>query len=224
MFTRRSSRKRGFTLVETIVSVGIVAALAAVVYPTVVEQFDSADPAKTTEDLGNIKTAIEIFGINVRPHQPQDVEDLVNAPDALNVGEDITALGAAYTVLDSANWRGPYLGLSIPTGSSASLVVLTTGFGGEIENKLPLFDVDVTPATTGGAITVTNAAADFLAVKINGLSGPAFNAINELIDGPTETTATSRRLTGRFRCAEAVTTDAAACASGAIFLAAAVNQ
>ena len=42
-FTRS---KRGFTLVETVVTVGIVAALAAVVYPTVVKQFDAADPTR----------------------------------------------------------------------------------------------------------------------------------------------------------------------------------
>jgi prepilin-type N-terminal cleavage/methylation domain-containing protein len=64
------NRRRGFTLVETVVTVGIVAALAAVVYPTVVKQFDSADPAKTAEDLNNITTAIEVFGVNVRPQQP----------------------------------------------------------------------------------------------------------------------------------------------------------
>jgi prepilin-type N-terminal cleavage/methylation domain-containing protein len=77
-----SNRKRGFTLVETVVSVGIVAALAAVVYPAVVKQFDSADPTRMAEDLGSLSTAIETFGVNVRPQQPDDIEDLVLRPVA----------------------------------------------------------------------------------------------------------------------------------------------
>src|SRR5438552_7816525 len=78
MRTAERSKKRGFTLVETVVTVGIIAALAAVVYPTVVKQFDSADPTRVAEDLGNVRTGIETFSINVRPLQPKDVEDLAN--------------------------------------------------------------------------------------------------------------------------------------------------
>src|SRR5437588_2576445 len=78
MRTGQRKSKRGFTLVETVVTVGIIGALAAVVYPTVVKQFDSADPTRAAEDLGNIRTGIEAFGINVTPHQPLYLTDLAN--------------------------------------------------------------------------------------------------------------------------------------------------
>src|SRR5687767_8740368 len=111
------NKRRGFTLVEVVVTVGIIAALAAVVYPTVVKQFDSADPARAAEDLNNIRTGIEVFSVNVRPHQPKDLEDLTNTIQTAFAAEDSTALGAAYSAADVANWNGPYLGLSILSGT-----------------------------------------------------------------------------------------------------------
>lgn len=206
-------RKRGFTLIETVVTVGIVAALAAVVYPQVVKQFDSADPARVAEDLNNIRTALEAFGVNVRPIQPDDIEDLTLKPDTVTATTlDSTARGATYTVADGQNWIGPYLGLSVPVDAGNEVTAITTGFGALIPNHFALFDLeDATP--TGGDTTNTAgvAAADFIAVRVTGMSGAAFNAVNLLIDGPTETSVTTRRQLGRFRCPHVVTSDATAC-------------
>lgn len=219
MRMRHLSRKRGFTLVETVVTVGIVAALAAVVYPAVVKQFDSADPTRALEDLSNIKTGIETFGVNVRPNQPHDIEDLGNVLQT--VSPDSTARGALYTALDSTNWVGPYITLSIPANRAAADTVVTTGFGGVILNRLPLYNVDA--ANGGDSVSTTNiATAEFVSILVKGLSGSAFNAINLLIDGPGEATAAARRQQGRFRCPGAGPTDTAACTS-AFFLAVSVR-
>lgn len=209
--------KRGFTLVEVVVTVGIVAALAAIVYPTVVKQFDSADPARAAEDLNNIRTGIEVFGVNVRPHQPHDLEDLANV--ITTAAPDSTARGALYAASDVANWNGPYIALSVPPATAGGALVITSGFGATFSNRLPLYDVDLN-ATGGDTIPRTAALnADFLAVEVTGLSGSAFNAINELIDGPAENTAALRRRNGRFRCPDAlVATDADPC-PGAYYLA-----
>jgi prepilin-type N-terminal cleavage/methylation domain-containing protein len=193
------SNRRGFTLVETVVTVGIVAALAAVVYPTVVKQFDNADPARAAEDLNSIRTGIDMFGVNVRPNQPQELEDLVN-PIQVNTAGDSSALGAVYSATDALAWNGPYIGISVPATSLRNAPVINTAFGGTINNRLPLYDIDV--GTTGGDTTDTSPTtnADFVSVMVAGLSGAAFNAINSLIDGPSENTAILRRHTGRFRC------------------------
>lgn len=217
------SRKRGFTLVETVVTVGIIAALAAVVYPTVVKQFDNADPARAAEDLNNIRTGIEMFGVNVRPNQPQEIEDLVN-PILANTAGDSSALGAVYSASDAAAWNGPYIGLSVQASALRNAQVVNTAFGGTINNRLPLYDVDV--GTTGGDTTDTSPTtnADFVSVLVSGLSGSAFNAINALIDGPSENTAILRRHTGRFRCpGAAAPADTDVCAA-AYFLAAPLRQ
>jgi hypothetical protein len=74
-----------------------------------------------------------------------------------------------------------------------------------------LFDVDA--ATAGGDTVPTNnaALAEFVAIHVKGLSGAAFNAINLLIDGPTEALAATRRQTGRFRCPGAAPLDTDPC-------------
>lgn len=215
--------RRGFTLVETVVTVGIIGALAAVVYPTVVKQFDSADPTRAAEDLNSIRTGIETFGVNVRPNQPQDLENLANPILAATVG-DSTALGAAYTATDAANWNGPYIGASIVAGAARNAQVITTGFGATLNNRLPLFDVDAATKVGGDtAATSGSTAADFVSVLITGLSGQSFKALNLLVDGPAENTPSLRWNSGRLRCPYVAATppasDATACPA-AYFLAA----
>ena len=215
----RKFLKRGFTLVETVVTVGIISALAAVVYPTVVKQFDSADPTRVAEDLSNIRTGIETFGVNVKPLQPKDIEDLANL--ITNAAPDSTARGALYTTSDISNWNGPYLGISVPATLAQKDTAVTTGFGAAILNRLPLFDVDI--AAGGDSVATSSAAsAEFVAIHIKGLSGSAFNAINLLIDGPTEATAATRRQSGRLRCPGAAPLDTDPC-TNAYYLAAALR-
>lgn len=220
MRTGRQILKRGFTLVETVVTVGIIGALAAVVYPTVVKQFDSADPTRAAEDLGNIRTGIEAFSINVRPHQPKDLEDLANAINTTQISSDSAATGALYLLADSSAWLGPYLGASIATTTGQDAIVFSTGFGGSILNRLFHFDADV---ANGGDTTVTVAGSEFLAIRIKGLSAAGFNAINALVDGPSETSTTLRRHSGRFRCPGNAAPADTACNRGAVYLAVATR-
>jgi len=219
MKNRLRRTRRGFTLVETVVTVGIVAALAAVVYPTVVKQFDIADPARAAEDLNNIRTAVDAFGVNVRPQHPGDIEDLVFQPSDSAGATDASSRGTTYTPTEIQAWLGPYLGTSVAPGDPAgNVVVVTTGFGAQILNRLARYDIQ---AATAGGDTVVSAspAADFIAVLVKGLSAPAFNSVNNLIDGPSETTDALRRHSGRFRCPGAFVTGQEACVSAFYLLA-----
>jgi prepilin-type N-terminal cleavage/methylation domain-containing protein len=211
MRTGEQIKRRGFTLVETVVTIGIIAALAAVVYPTVVKQLDSADPTRLAEDLGNIRTGLETFGVNVRPQLPHDIEDLVNRPDLTT---DSTSLDAFYSSSEAAGWNGPYIGISIPVTTVSGDTVVTTGYGARIVNRLAAYDLAAVSFVGGDSVPAGGAAAaDFVAVRIVGLSGAAFNSANLLIDGPTENDATKRRSTGRLRCPAVVYSDGAACAN-----------
>jgi len=196
-------KRRGFTLVETVVTVGIIAALAAVVYPTVVKQFDSADPTRAAEDLNSLRTGLESFGVNVRPRLPKDIEDLANA--IRTVAPDSASDASLYTLTDSASWLGPYIGASIAATAAANDTVITTGYGAAILNRLGLYDLELNAATGGDTVATGSPASDaeFISVRIKGLSGAAFNAINLLIDGPGEASAADRRFKGRFRCPRA---------------------
>jgi prepilin-type N-terminal cleavage/methylation domain-containing protein len=215
--------KRGFSLIETVVTVGIVATLAAVVVPQVVKQFDAADPTRVAEDLASVTTAIETFGVNVKPHQPKDIEDLINALSN-TTDPDSTALGAGFSAADLAAWNGPYLGIAVLATAGNADTVTVTGFGTRVMNRLPLYDIHT--GTTGGDTldTSPSTAGDYVSVRLVNLSGAAFNAINELIDGTTETSAILRRHSGRFRCPGAATpNDTDACAN-AYFLASPLRQ
>lgn len=190
--------RRGFTLLETVVTVGIVATLAAVVYPQVVKQMDTADPTRVAEDLKSLQTAIETFSINVRPHQPGDIADLVNAIKST----DLNVLGAAFDAgADVPRWKGPYVGLSVVDAALATDIAVTTGFEGQILNGFVLFDIDPgTPENKGGDVVSNAANAEYVVIQIDNLTGAAFNAINLLIDGPVEDSPTERRWLGRLRC------------------------
>lgn len=197
---KAGQKRRGFTLIETVVTVGIVAALAAVVYPQVVKQFDAADPARAAEDIVNIGTAVSSFGINVRPHFPSDIEDLANTPATTG---DSTAEGSLYTTSEIASWLGPYVGIAVSPTAAQTDTVAITGFGGRVINRIHPYDLDAATMTNGGdtiSLLTATASADFLAIRIVGLSAASFNAINEVIDGPTEVGTVRMRDTGRFRC------------------------
>jgi hypothetical protein len=73
--------------------VGIVAALAAVVYPVVAKQYDTADPTRIQQDLSNIAVGIETFNVNNRA-LPGDLDDLANQLTNLAGNTDSTLTSA----------------------------------------------------------------------------------------------------------------------------------
>jgi len=208
------NRKRGFTLVETVVAVGIVAALAAVVYPAVVKQFESADPTRLQQDLSNIAVGIETFNVNNRA-MPGDLDDLANQISTTAGATDSTLLPATtateFSVINL--WRGPYISATISDDSDTDHL-LPTGFGANIVDSFVCYDsfdnehgVSQATAATATANDVSCPSAPtqgFLAIQIVGIAcsttaGSTFMQINELFDGTNEV-AGAEGITGRIRC------------------------
>src|SRR5215208_3539041 len=73
---RLTESRRGFTLIETVVTVGLIAVLAAFVVPSVLRKADAADPVKVANDLNSISTAVQSFASDVKGALPGDLEDL----------------------------------------------------------------------------------------------------------------------------------------------------
>jgi prepilin-type N-terminal cleavage/methylation domain-containing protein len=205
--------KRGFTLIETVVTVGIVAAMAAVVIPQVAKQFDAADPTRVQNDLKNIQTAIETFFVNVKS-MPGDIDDLANLIDG--GGNTDTSLTVAISALPNYSssqdelWNGPYVDQSITETDPDDEI--TTGYGAKIVDNFVCYStVDdthgISEATGAGATDdlgcpVAGSVGKFLAIQITGVAcatgaGTTFMAINELFDGPSEA---NPDVNGRIRC------------------------
>src|SRR5437763_17077713 len=70
------NNRRGFTLIETVVTVGLLAVLASFVVPSVIRKADAADPVKVANDLNAISTAIQTFSSDLKGTLPGDIQDL----------------------------------------------------------------------------------------------------------------------------------------------------
>lgn len=202
MYAARALHRAGFTLIEILVTLVLLSLLVAAVFPSVTQQLGQADAPRMANDLVSIRSGIATFNANLRRGFPGDLEDLVFAPVR---GGDQTLDGTDY--LDSqeqidARWNGPYADLTIPENtSSPSGSVLETGYSALVDNQLTCYDA-ADASTTGAADQGTACASgDFVAVRINGLTHAEFVKVNELLDGSSETTSSTRFGLGKLRCA-----------------------
>jgi prepilin-type N-terminal cleavage/methylation domain-containing protein len=204
MTTRKRARFRaGFTLVETIVTLGLLAVLAAFVVPTVVQKAGAGDPVKVVSDLSAIRTGLETFQTDVGG-VPNQLHMLLVQPTAANHFIDsVTALKASNAVA----WNGPYLNAEIGTLAQDSLL---TGFRSYVYNTVSRYDATNNAAEfyvlagsgTGGTFTPTNTL--FAAITIVGLTTKQAQVVNRMIDGDDDTDVllgpnTGANIQGRFR-------------------------
>lgn len=102
MFANR--KRSGFTLPEVLVTVAIVAVLAAAVVPTVVNQMSKGEAGAAISDLNSLNAGITAFVTDTRRY-PGDLEDLNTRPD----GADAILGGGTYSTAAQNAWKGPYL-------------------------------------------------------------------------------------------------------------------
>lgn len=72
----KRSRKGGFTLVELMVVVAVIAILAAIAMPQFMSAADKAKAAKETADIQIIKNATQLYMIDKNIETPPTVESL----------------------------------------------------------------------------------------------------------------------------------------------------
>jgi len=199
-----SRNRRGFTLIETIVTVGLLAVLAAFVVPTVIHKASAGEPVKVVSELGAIRTGIETLISDVKGGYPNQIRVLTDAPTTSNHYIDSTT---AFTSGQIAAWNGPYLAASIGTIVTDSLA---TGYTGFIKNFITRYDgvnnaaaLYVTAgAGTGGVYNPNNST--FAAVTVVGLTAPQAQVVNRLVDGIDDLDLSAgafigANVTGRFR-------------------------
>lgn len=107
---KRTAADDGFTLVELLVVLGIIALLAALVAPQVIGYLSGARSEAATAQMKNLESAVELYYLDNGSYPPADVGlgALITAPSGL------------------ASWKGPYLkradGLVDPWGKAFSYV------------------------------------------------------------------------------------------------------
>lgn len=93
----RSRIRKGFTLIELVVVILILAILAALIVPRIVGRTDDAKRAKAASDISTLRSQVQVFKVDVGTF-PEQLMDLRTRPSE---GAD--------------GWRGPYLDKELPT-------------------------------------------------------------------------------------------------------------
>lgn len=197
-FPRSARRRAGFTLIETIVTVGLIAVIAAFVIPTVIQKAGSGDPVKVQNDLNTVRTAIETFATDVKNGFPHQMSTLTTKPTA---GTDRFIDTTAFTANQVSAWNGPYMAATISGAAGDSLA---TGYTAFMMNFMDRYDATAnTPEhDNAGAVNGTFVATNTLyaSVQVHGLTLAQANTLNSLFDGKNDgNAADSSNTTGRIR-------------------------
>lgn len=155
-FRKLASARRGFTLGEVLVSVAIVAVLAAIVLPSVGSQISKGDQGRVSNDLLSMRSAMEQFVSDVRRY-PASVGQLVVKPTAsVSTAGPLKSTTQAspcpatpsftteYSAAEVARWRGPYI-------NKDSAAAVSTGYAATIRT---CFDVQTTAGISYETILV----------------------------------------------------------------------
>ena len=111
------ARRSGFTLPEILVTVAVVAVLAAVVVPTVTQYINKGDRPASLQDIDQVRDGVTAFTADVRKY-PGDLRQLTTAivaDDAQATG--FTSDSVEYNATDVGHWRGAYFSGTLASGS-----------------------------------------------------------------------------------------------------------
>jgi prepilin-type N-terminal cleavage/methylation domain-containing protein len=168
----KTKRRDGFTLAEVLVTIAIIAVIAAVMLPVVSGQLRKGDLGRVQNDLVGLRTSMEAFLSDVR-RVPSEIQHLITAPTANSSAADSDINGDEFPTGLVARWKGPYIDKELQSGSIA------TGFGGTMANTL-------TKVAGPGSV-------DWATVTLNNLTDEEFDDLDEVLDNDDGSTA------GRFR-------------------------
>jgi len=90
---RVRNRRRGFTLLEILVVVGILALLAAFVVPSLIGTREDANIKLTKANIDGITNVMELFNLHMGRY-PKELKELVDKPE---------------DEADVEKWKGPYI-------------------------------------------------------------------------------------------------------------------
>ncbi|HUX73906.1 MAG TPA: type II secretion system major pseudopilin GspG [Steroidobacteraceae bacterium] len=138
------NRSRGFTLIEIMVVVVILAVLGALVVPRVLENVDKARVARAASDIRGIETALDMYRLDnfKYPTTEQGLEALVKQPPDPTLTNYRT--GGYLRTLPKDPWGNPYLYASPgPDGQDYEI----TSYGRDGKPGGEGYDADITSSS-----------------------------------------------------------------------------
>lgn len=177
--------RKGFSLAEILVSVAIVAVIAAVVIPSIGSQVNKGETGRVSSDLVNVRSAVEQFLADVRryPSNMGQLQTKILATTASDTG--INASGQ-FTAAQVARWKGPYMTKDFSTTA-------VTGYGGQVVTFFRVCD-NVTNTLT--SCSAPGATGRYLTITIPGISQTEAQEIDNAMDDGVLTTGQIRWITG----------------------------
>lgn len=184
---RRAGAQGGFTLIEVLVVVAILAVLTAVLFPTVTDAISEADPVQTQTLLSNLQTGTERFQIDVR-RTPGEIAHLSNPIGS----DDANVRGVPYP--DPGKWSGRYIDASLrATLARDAGTEIESGFGSRLCNALfPVNSASTTNWAPDGvrgdgagceAFATTVNSPDYAAVAADSMEWTDWELIDDEVDG-----------------------------------------
>jgi len=154
-------QRPGLTLPEVLVTLAIIAVVAAVLVPALTSQLTKGDAGRVSEDLKAVQTGIQTFVSDVRRY-PKTINQLSNT---ITLAEADLVTSTSYTARHVSRWRGPYFVRDIKTADAD----FETGYGGKVRTTL---------LTT----TLSGTSGTYLGVKLSGLSSGERDQVDVVLD------------------------------------------
>lgn len=151
--------KSGFTLAEVLVTIAIIAIMAAVLLPALNQQLAKGDTSRIASDLTNLQSGVQAFYSDIRQY-PKTTDQLVNTLSTTGM-TDIN--GTSYQASAVTDWNGPYVSRDVLSNTGGRAAFTTT------------FTKTATSST------------DFLTVTISPITADQFAAIEASLDEGTST-------------------------------------
>jgi prepilin-type N-terminal cleavage/methylation domain-containing protein len=158
-----TTRRGGFTLPEILVTITVIAVLAAAVVPAVTQYVTKGNTPESTQDIRQLQSAVTGFTADVR-HYPGDLQQLVTHIVATTgSGDSLDFDGAAtpirFTAVEVVRWKGPYTSAAISTGATGGGRFTSNGLLFTISRKITLSSVWLTvpilkPTTCPGMLAI----------------------------------------------------------------------
>jgi type IV pilus assembly protein PilE len=109
----------GFTLAEVLVTIAIIAIMAAVLLPALNNQLSKGDTSRIASDLTNLQSGVQAFVSDIRQY-PATTDQLVNTL----TGSDIN--GVTFSASAIADWKGPYVSRDVLSNTGGRATINTT--------------------------------------------------------------------------------------------------